>query len=369
VRKNRKLINTKPLLVDRIFPQLKSFVFLRFTKDQSRMAKYKQIPLHILGWFTFVLFIVLLFNLQNAFFPKPLLLNISFGIILFYFNYLFLIPNFLFRRKLKQYILLSAVSLTATATIVTTIKSLILFRLRSIPSNIVIEFFLYVILFLIAIAVRSYLHWVESEKKKEAAMAKKTVSELQNLKNQLNPHFLFNSLNSIYSLSLKKSDKSPEAIIMLSELMRYMLYETNEDYVFLEKEIEYIRNYFAIQKLQIAHNQNVELKIQGKMHQQVISPLLLISFIENAFKYSTDLSGATQIRIDIRVEENNLYFNCENSIGNRNGMPDKNSGIGLQNTIDRLNLLYPKHHTLHINENQNTYRVELHLTLNQKLLT
>lgn len=332
------------------------------------MANYKQIPLHILGWFTFVLFIVLLFNIQNAFFPKPLLLNISFGIVLFYINYLFLIPNYLFQRKLKLYILLSVVSLTVTAGLVTLLKSLILFRLRSIPSNIVIEFFLYAVLFLIAIAIRSYIHWEESEKKKDAAIAKKTVSELQNLKNQLNPHFLFNSLNSIYSLSLKKSDKSPEAIIMLSELMRYMLYETNETYVFLEKEIEYIRNYFALQKLQIANNQNVELKIQGKMHQQLISPLLLISFIENAFKYSTDLGGNTLIQIEIKLEDNNLYFSCKNGIGNRNGMADKNSGIGLQNTIDRLKLLYPDQHTLNINEDQDTYKVDLHLNLNQKLL-
>ncbi len=219
-------------------------------------------------------------------------------------------------------------------------KPILFFRLRSVPTNFVIEFFLFSLMILIGIAIRSYVNWLESEKKKDAATSKKTASELQNLKNQLNPHFLFNSLNSIYSLSLKKSDKSSEAIIMLSELMRYMLYDTNHNFVLLEKEIDYIQNYFALQKLQVANNESVILRIQGQITGQMICPLLLISFIENAFKFGTDFSGKTYINIDILIQEKALNFKCENSIGKRSKTSNKNSGIGLENTIERLNLMY-----------------------------
>jgi len=330
------------------------------------MAKinYKGILVHLVGWLIFTLLIGLLFYLQNGFFPRPIIFNISFGIILFYINYALLTPHFLLKRRILQYIILSLVLVAGITWLYTMFKMYIIFRNNPVfPTNYVLEVFLYMVLFLTGTAIRFYVYWLENENRKEKKAIRKVTSELQNLKNQLNPHFLFNSLNSIYSLTLKNSDKSSEAVIMLSELMRYMLYETNHEYVLLKKEIDYIENYFTLQQMQIADTKNVKLNISGAITNQKISPLLLISFIENAFKYGTDLSGKTMIEVDLQIKDYELKFNCKNNIGNRAPIVNNHSGIGIQNTIERLKLSYADKHNLAIEEIDDTFMVSLNLKL------
>nr|WP_262908973.1 histidine kinase [Leeuwenhoekiella parthenopeia] len=183
------------------------------------------------------------------------------------------------------------------------------------------------------------------------------------LKNQLSPHFLFNSLNSIYSLINKKSEEASEAVIMLSELMRYMLYQADNEYVSLADELAYMQNYVRLQRLRIANNENVSLNIHGTVTHQKIRPLLLISFIENAFKYGTDYKGNTEVRIVITVEGSELLFVCQNLIGTRKA-DLHNSGIGLKNTTDRIKLLYPESHQLKVYEEDSKFIVHLRLNLN-----
>ncbi|GAA4274510.1 hypothetical protein GCM10022258_38060 [Aquimarina gracilis] len=192
--------------------------------------------------------------------------------------------------------------------------------------------------------------------------AQRTETELQFLKAQLNPHFLFNSLNSVYSLVRNKSNDAPEAVLTLSELMRYMLYEANQEIVPLIKEIEYIKNYVSLQRLRLSNSEDVKLSIKGEYEKKKIYPLLLISFIENAFKYGTDFKGVTDINIRIEVIENTLKFNVSNIIGvyRKN---KSNSGVGLTNIKNRLELLYPDLHTLGIKEDNGRYMVDLILIL------
>jgi LytS/YehU family sensor histidine kinase len=128
------------------------------------------------------------------------------------------------------------------------------------------------------------------------------------LRKQTNPHFLFNSLNSIYSLAHKKSDLVPDAIVTLSELMRYMLYETDNKTVALEKEINYIQNYIDLQKLRLNNIEDIFINVHGDTKNKFIEPLLLISFVENAFKYGTDYKGAAHVKIKITIFENTLDF-------------------------------------------------------------
>ncbi|WP_141675455.1 sensor histidine kinase [Formosa haliotis] len=222
--------------------------------------------------------------------------------------------------------------------------------------------FFIIVLLVIGTAVKMYLEWDNNIQLQKDIEAQKSSAELHFLKNQLSPHFLFNSLNSIYSLTNKKSNDAPEAVITLSELMRYMLYQADNDFVLLQDELDYVQNYLKLQRLRIANNQDVTLQIRGPIGQQKIRPLLLIPFIENAFKYGTDYKGNTLVHIQIVVNEFNLKFKCVNLIGNQKQDPN-NSGIGLQNTKERLQLLYPNQHTLEIEELDNQFIVQLNLNV------
>ncbi|MDO5980759.1 sensor histidine kinase [Flavivirga spongiicola] len=222
----------------------------------------------------------------------------------------------------------------------------------------------YSLMFLVlGTAIKIYEEWIRNDTVKKDIEAQKNVSELEALKNQINPHFLFNSLNSIYSLTVKNSNDAPEAVIMLSELMRYMLYTSNDDFVLLKEELTYIENYIKLQRLRIAKNENVKTNIHGTVSTQKIRPLLFISYIENAFKYGTDFNGNTEVKIDISVKDNELQFKCLNLIGNRT-KNSENSGIGMQNTKDRLQLLYPEKYWLTTGENDDKFIVDLKLKLN-----
>lgn len=186
-------------------------------------------------------------------------------------------------------------------------------------------------------------------------------AELAFLRSQINPHFLFNSLNNIYSLAYQKSDKTPEAILKLSEIMRYMLYESNEEWVMLEEEINYLENYIELQKLRFKEQIYVDLheNIEEKEHR--IMPLLLISFLENAFKHGVSTDAEQPIRIAINVENGRLHFKAENAKNQVN--KDQTRGVGLVNLKRRLELGYPDRHTINVVETENYYSSELFIYL------
>lgn len=218
-----------------------------------------------------------------------------------------------------------------------------------------------ILLFAVGAIVKLVTEWYKNEKIKAQIETQKINTELSFLKAQLNPHFLFNSLNSIYSLANKKSDHTTDAIVTLSELMRYMLYETNKSSVPLNNEIDYIKNYISLQTLRLKDSSGVRFNVRGNLD-YTIEPLLLISFIENAFKYGTDYTGKTNINIQIIIEEKKLFLNISNYISlNEKSKPS--SGIGLKNIKSRLNLLYPNSHTLQIEESDELYMVKLMLKL------
>lgn len=216
--------------------------------------------------------------------------------------------------------------------------------------------------FFVGSFLRVYQEWRKNEDLRKKVESEKVNSELQFLKTQLNPHFLFNSLNTIYSLSVKKSSGTPDAVISLSEMMRYMIYEADKDKVPLSKEVEYIKNYVQLQKLRLSDSANVTLRISGEEKGKQMVPLLFISFIENAFKYGTDFKGKTHVAISLFIEERSVDFRVENKIG----IPRQqqvNSGVGLENTKNRLQLLYPNSHDLEIIDIGDTYVVHLKLEI------
>jgi len=214
--------------------------------------------------------------------------------------------------------------------------------------------------FFVSSFLRLYLEWRKNEDIRKKVENEKVNSELQFLKTQLNPHFLFNSLNTIYSLSVKHATGTPDAIISLSEMMRYMIYEADRDKVPLSKELNYIQNYVQLQKLRLSDSVNVSLKISGEDRGKEIAPLIFISFIENAFKYGTDYKGKTYVDIGFYIGEHSVKFSVRNKVGNVR-KDCNSSGVGLENTKNRLQLLYPGTHDLQILDQGDKYIVYLSL--------
>jgi LytS/YehU family sensor histidine kinase len=194
---------------------------------------------------------------------------------------------------------------------------------------------------------------------------KKVESELKALKSQINPHFLFNSLNNIYSLSMWESRKAPSAILKLSDLMRYLLYESNEEKVLLDKEIDFLENYIDLQRLRSSRNANIEFNREGSPGVLKIAPLLLLPLVENSFKHG--IKGDTDggyVKINMGIMENKLEMSLKNNKGKTVEVEDLDkSGIGLANVRRRMELLYPEKSLLEIIETESDFNVKLKLEL------
>jgi two-component system LytT family sensor kinase len=203
--------------------------------------------------------------------------------------------------------------------------------------------------------------WFSNERIQRSLESEKKDMELQFLKSQLNPHFLFNSLNNIYSLAYQKSDKTADAILKLSEIMRYMIYESNDSWVGLNKEVEYVQSFVELQKLRFKDGAAVEIKINGEIDGQQIVPLILISFVENAFKHGVANDPEDPIRINIIANQKILHFSVSNKKSKTN--KDAMGGVGLNNVERRLQLLYPERYKLNIVNSATHYTTELMLDL------
>jgi Na+-transporting methylmalonyl-CoA/oxaloacetate decarboxylase gamma subunit len=184
----------------------------------------------------------------------------------------------------------------------------------------------------------------------------KSDAELSYLKAQINPHFLFNTLNSIYSLAIEKSDATASAIVKLSGMMRYVISETHMDYVSLQKEINYISDYIELQKLRISDSVNLTYTLTGNPVGKQIAPLLLIPFIENAFKFGVNPEKDSRIIIHLDIQETFLLLFVEN---NKVNTVTEKTGLGIPNTQSRLQLLYPGTHELNIDDKSDNFAVTL----------
>ena len=203
--------------------------------------------------------------------------------------------------------------------------------------------------------------WFSNERIQRNLESQKKDMELQFLKSQLNPHFLFNSLNNIYSLAYQKSDKTADAILKLSEIMRYMIYESNDSWADLSREVEYLNSYVELQRLRFKDGAAVEINIQGEIDGQKVVPLILISFVENAFKHGVANDHNDPIKINIIANQKILHFSVSNKKSKAN--KDAVGGVGLNNVERRLQLLYPDRYKLNIVNSATHYTTELMLDL------
>jgi len=217
-------------------------------------------------------------------------------------------------------------------------------------------FMLFLLVFFVSLMLRINARWKQSEKERMSA-------ELAHLKAQINPHFLFNTLNSIYSLALEKSDETPNAVVRLSGMMRYVISEADNDFVSLDKEIKYICDYIDLQKIRLGSTTKLDFIVEGDTSGKQIAPLILIPFVENAFKFGVNPEEDATISIRIVLKDGRLDMRVKNDKVNKMQPEEQKSGLGIQNTKDRLQHIYASRHLLDIRETETEYTVILNMVL------
>jgi len=302
------------------------------------------------------------------------MLGFPIHIALCYFNIYFLMPNFLFKKKYVPFVILilSAIFLMVLAKFNLTyflISSEVWPEgpnpINNLTLNYVIDMMigeLYVITFVTAIKVT--LDFLKEHKRVADLEKAQLETELLFLKSQISPHFFFNTLNNIHSLALEKSNKTSKIILRLSELMRYLLYETKSERQSLENEIMCIQNYLDLEKIRHDDLLKVQMCISGDIHDKTIAPILLLTFVENAFKHGVSKNiGLVNVDIEFVVEGDFLYFTITNPLPSAHTLPHKlnqSSGIGLENVKKRLSLGYDKEdYELTIKSDAETFTIQL----------
>ncbi len=339
------------------------------------------ILIHILFWlFLFSSPLLFFFNLNIAMVPiKQFSVFTGLIIAIFYINFSGLVPLLLFKKRFFLYftsliILLFIVwksinhleisfRIESQARIFESFDELINFykRNRHFAPNTRANIFIIVATALIGIgtSIKATGRWLNNEKEKNVIKKEKLSAELSYLKSQIDPHFFFNTLNNIYSLAQLKSDKAPQTILKLSELMRYNIYEADKDFVFLKDEINYIQNFIDLQRIRLAKSVDIDYYVRGNIGQKKIEPLLFLPFIENAFKHGIDYANNCSIDIEISIEEHEITLLVINSTSSRKEKISKSSGVGLNNIKKRLELLYKNSYDLNITENDKSFMVKL----------
>lgn len=287
-------------------------------------------------------------------------------IVFFYLDALWLIPALLYKKKYTLY----SLSIIVFFAFFVLLSWVLMNYFTHLDNNftfrkhLFFSTFIYIFILACSIAYKTIRDKIIADNLAKEKENENLKTELSLLRSQVSPHFMFNVLNNMVALARKKSDLLEPSLIKLSSLMRYMLYETDEEKVSLEKETEYLQSYIDLQQQRFSKKViiNVNMHAADKLYD--IEPMLLIPFVENAFKHGTGMIEFAKIDIDLIAEKNILYFTVSNKYDPISvEIKDKASGIGLMNVQRRLNLLYPKHHLLNITKNDGLFVVSLQINL------
>ena len=220
------------------------------------------------------------------------------------------------------------------------------------------------------LTVKVFKTWYVKMEQKRILVNENTQAELQLLKGQVHPHFLFNTLNNIYSFALTQSPGAGGLVLKLSETLRYMIDDCEADWVPLEREIQLIRNYIGLEKVRYGNRLQLEIEIKGDYENKLVAPLLMIPFVENSFKHGASMMRGRQwITLQLSVQDNSMYFTIANSKPLQSVSQNGKEGIGLLNVKKRLQLLYPGKHRLSIESTDTVFIVRLELALQEKLVS
>lgn len=348
---------------------------LNFDKTYTSWTN-ERIARHILYWLAWLLFYPTINAYKEGSFLSWVeieLLAMSIKLPFVYFVIYYLVPNYLIRKKYLTFFL-SAFGLAILGAVC----------IRAIEYYIISEYilasfgwqggsfwrlkYLYKVLDLIYIAslptiIKLLQGYIQQEKLSNQLNEQKLEAELQLLRNQLHPHFLFNTLNNLYAMVLTRDSQAPNIVLRLSQMMEYMLYDCDVDQMSLDKEIAHLKNYIELEKIRFGDRVEVSFEAGGVLEDKLIAPLILMAFVENAFKHgASNNKNPSWIRINLWATENQLDFLVENNFPEESmeeeGMIKGQSGIGLKNVRKRLQVIYPKQHELKITSGE-SYLVQL----------
>jgi LytS/YehU family sensor histidine kinase len=284
---------------------------------------------------------------------------------LFYLNASVLIPKFLYRKKYLVYLLLIVLLYGAVISLFAFLFKIWLpkapYDLRSAAGWNILPFLFMV---LVSTTYKTIYDRIKADTIAEEKQRENLKTELSFLRSQISPHFLFNVLNNIVALVRLKSDQLEPTVLKLSSLMQYMLYDTDEEKVLLMDEAQYLQSYIDLQQQRFGSRVKIVASLNVIDNTHFIEPMLLIPFVENAFKHGVGLIDKPEINIELYTKENVLHFSVQNKYDSANTIKDQTSGIGLTNVKRRLELLHGKEHKLTINKDNKFYSVSLQIKLN-----
>ncbi|MCB2220521.1 MAG: histidine kinase [Bacteroidetes bacterium] len=333
-----------------------------------------RIAWHAIFWIIVLLFYTLYFGNESKEYMRILIFVVPLLVITLsttYFTGYYLFPKFLVSgqyRKLIFYLALTfIIALWLESVTVMGMLALSLNLWGEVFDHTALNFvFLVVGMFfviVIALAVKLLKMWFEKQQAAQVLASEKLEAELKLLKSQIHPHFLFNTLNNIYSLALKKADSTPDMILKLSDILDYLLYECDVPYVILGKEIDLIHNYTDLEKIRYGSRLQLAMDVQVPTDEIKIAPLILLPFIENAFKHgAAGKRDQVHISVYLKVENNRLIFKVENDKAEKESKA-LSHGVGLKNVRKRLELVYGEHYDLKIQDGENHYQVILQIEL------
>jgi len=364
------------------------------TKQQLKKTflSHKNLPiaLHILAWAVIVIiphYLVYTFGNGNRHFVPPIYINLTIYGILFYLNYMLLVPRLFLKKRKLQYFLLATGLIILVCAVMWYINDHVFIdaekeqKIKELIQQIdkdqdilkppikqfrIVNYFSTSILILgFSLGLKLLEKVGKDEKERKELEKEKLNSELAFLKNQVSPHFFFNTLNNIYSLVEINKEDAQDAILKLSKLMRYLLYESEHGQTKLSNEIDFMRHYIALMQLRVSQKVDINIQLPEKDTDLLVPPLLFISFIENAFKHGISYREKSFINVRMTTDKNKISFQCENSVASdkKEKHDENHSGIGLENVKKRLELLFPENHFLAIESNEKKYSVSLVITL------
>lgn len=349
------------------------------------MKKVKIILVHLLFWvirFTwsiaqeFQLYTMRLISSQEGSSQEEFLSNINImqyltwflPILSFYFGYYFVFKSYSKQAKFWRALLLG-IAFSILMSIVYVLQ--INFPTAEIASwhSIFFEYILFPSFFMLkelvfvamGFIMHAFINWFTSQKEKKALIQKNHQMELALVKAQLDPHFLFNTLNNIDALIQKDPSNASAYLNQLSDIMRFMLFEAKTEKIQLNKEVDYILKFLDLQKIRSTNPDFIQFEIKGKLEEQAIPPMLFIPFIENAFKHLADNTAKGAVKIQLNVEGSIVDFTCENNYSETSQPTDKYNGLGIELIQKRLDLLYPKKHALKVTKRNGIYTTQLSL--------
>ena len=326
--------------------------------------RYARITQHLIFWAVSFLVLSLYFKTGNKITQVDLIYTLWFHLSLLgvvYMNTAFLIPVFLSGKKDLVYAFLFCVNIFLFAALNHFLFSYLIdfispgyyFISYYNYADLLLFHFIYASLATLLKLSKAWFSLMDTKNKINALEKEKKITELQALKAQVNPHFMFNSLNNIYALSLKKSSRTPEMILLLSGLLRYIIYEATVDYVPLKNELKVIEDYIQLQRIRSDEQLNIGYTVEGDSGEKEIAPLLFLPLVENIFKHGIKASvGSPSASIRIKIEGKILTAEMRNTM-DKDQKKEETKGIGLVNLRKRLQLIYPEQHEMRIqNDNQ-----------------